>query len=147
MGLIGGIALILLGLFCLPSLVAAKSPNAKELLDKAAPYQGIFGIVICFWGLWGIISAILTLGWLGSWPLWWATRLAGNAVCFLGGAILGWGLIQKNILAKASEDVRAKAEESYTKLVSFQPKIGCAAIIVGIWVILYELILQRLFQI
>jgi hypothetical protein len=77
-----------------------------ELLDKVGPYQGIFGAVLCIWGLWGVIFAVLTQGWLATWPLWWATRLAGNAVCFLGGAILGWGLIQQKLLAKASIEVQ-----------------------------------------
>jgi hypothetical protein len=59
----------------------------------------------------------------------------------LGGALLGWGLIQKYLLAKAPVDVKAKAEASFAKTLAFQPKIGIAAIVFGIWVIISSLIL------
>ncbi len=85
--------------------------------------------------------------WLTMWPLWWITRLAGNLICFAGGAILGWGMIQKRILVKATANVVESAEQTYVKLVTFQEKIGIAAIVVGTWVILYELALQGIFNI
>ncbi len=147
MGLITGLTLIILGGLCIPGIIAKKSPKAKELLNKIVPLQGTLGIALFAWGIWGIIGGLTSLSWLGSWPLWWTTRLAGNVICFAGGAILGWGMIQKLILKKAPADVVAKAENAYLKLVSFQEKIGITAIIVGIWVILYELILQGILNI
>jgi hypothetical protein len=42
-------------------------------------------------------------------------------------------LIQKNLLAKAPDNVTVKAEESFAKLIVFQPKISVAAIIFGLW--------------
>jgi hypothetical protein len=136
MGIVSGIVLIILGALCVPALVAQKSPKAKELIDKVVPYQGIFGIIIFIWGIWGIISAILNLGWLALAPIWWVTYLVGNVVSFLGGAILGWSLIQKYLLSRAPENVKAKAEESFAKIVAVQPTIGIAAIIIGLWVII-----------
>lgn len=142
MGIFNGIVLLILGGLCLPSLVAKKSPKAKELLDKIAVYQGILGLVVFFWGTWGLISSVTTIGWLGTWPLWWATRLAGNALNFAGGLILGFGMIQKMVLVKLPEEAQAKALELREKLVSFQTPIGMAALIAGVWVVVYELILQ-----
>lgn len=147
MGLIGGIVLIVLGGLCLPSLVAKKSPKAKELLDKIAPFQGTLGAGVFAYGLWGVISAVLTLSWLGSWPLWWATRLAGNLLSVAGGFILGFGMVQKFMLDRLPEEAKAKAIALREKLVASQTKVGLTSLAVGIWVILYELILQNIFNI
>ena len=144
MGIVNGLVLIVLGALCIPSLVAQKSPNAKELLDKVVPFQGIIGFVAFLWGIWVIIQSILGLSWIGwAFPrglIRWITYLVNGAILLCGGAILGWGLIQKNLLSKASADVKAKAEASFAKLVSFQPKIGILAIIFGVWVIISSFI-------
>lgn len=142
MGIVSGIVLIVLGGLCLPGLVAKKSPKAKDLLDKITPFQGMIGLVVFFWGTWGIISSLLSISWLGSWPLWWVTRLAGNVLNFAGGLILGFGMIQKLVLSRLPEEAQEKALELREKLISFQTPIGLAALITGAWVIVYELILQ-----
>ncbi len=59
--MIYGITLIILGILAAPSLLLSKKPNAKELLDKITPYQGWIGLGFCFWGLWGIIQALLNI--------------------------------------------------------------------------------------
>jgi hypothetical protein len=144
MGILNGLIMIVLGALCIPSLIAQKSPNAKALLDKIVPFQGIFGFIVFIWGIWVIIQAILVLGWIGQiFPIGiiaWLTILLDGVISILGGAILGWSLIQKNLLAKAPDNVKAKAEESFAKILAFQPKIGIAAIIFGVWVIISNLI-------
>jgi hypothetical protein len=140
MGFVNGLVLIVLGALCIPSLVAQKSQNAKELLDKVVPFQGIIGLVAFIWGVWVIIQCVIDLNWIGwVFPrglIRWITYGLNGVLLLSGGAILGWGLIQKNILAKAPDNVKAKAEESFTKLVAFQPKIGIVSIIFGAWVII-----------
>ena len=145
MGIVNGLVLVILGALCIPSLVAQKSPNAKELLDKVVPFQGIVGFVAFIWGIWVIIQCIIGLRWIGLYfprgVIRWLTYLVNGALLLCGGAILGWGLIQKNLLAKAPDNVKAKAEESFAKLVAFQPKIGITAIIFGLWVIISAIII------
>ena len=145
MGIANGLVLIVLGALCIPALVAKKSPNAKELLDKIVPFQGIIGFAAFIWGIWVIIQCILGLGWIGwMFPLGlilWITYLFNGLLLLCGGAILGWGLIQKNLLAKASDIVKAKAEGSFAKLVAFQPKIGIVALVFGIWVVISEILI------
>ena len=132
--MIWGITLILLSIIAVPSLILAKKPNAKELLEKIEPYQGWIGIVFCFWGIWGIITAILNLGWLSVAPIWWITFLAGNLIAAVLGFMLGFGLINKMFLSK-NETAKAKAEELRSKLAPKQGKLGIFGIIVGIWMI------------
>jgi len=132
--MIWGITLILLSIIAVPSLILAKKPNAKELLEKVEPYQGWIGLVFCFWGIWGIITAVLNLNWLSIAPIWWVTLLAGNIVSAALGFMLGSGLINKLLLSK-NEAAKAKAEELRAKIAPKQGKLGIVGIIVGVWMI------------
>jgi hypothetical protein len=149
LGIVGGIILIVLGALCIPTLVAEKNPKAKELLDKIVPVQGIFGFILFIWGIWEVISTILSLGLLGQFFPWgllyWLTSLVIALLCLGGGAILGWSMIQKNLLAKVPDNVKEKAEASYQKILVFQPKIGIIAIIFGAWTIIWSIVFYSLF--
>ncbi len=79
MGLVSGIWLALLGVLGASNLIIAKKPDAKELIAKMAPYQGWIGAVSALWGVWGIISAVLNLGWMTKAPIYWGT-FAASAV-------------------------------------------------------------------
>ncbi|MFI0430928.1 hypothetical protein [Mariniflexile sp. HMF6888] len=129
-----GITLILLSIIAVPSLILSKKPNAKELLEKIEPYQGWIGLVFCFWGVWGIISAILNIGWLTTNPIWWTTLLAGNFVEATLGFMLGFGLINKFFLSK-NEAAKEKGIQLREKLAPKQGKLGVLGLIVGGWMI------------
>ncbi|MDO6490411.1 MAG: hypothetical protein ABJD66_03655 [Cellulophaga sp.] len=129
-----GISLILLSILAVPSLLLSKKPNAKELLAKIEPYQGWIGMVFCFWGIWGIVSAILTIGWLSTWPILWITYLVGNIVTAALGFMLGFGLINKYVLSK-NEAAKEKAEELRAKIAPKQGKLGLVGLILGAWMI------------
>lgn len=137
--MIYGITLIILGILAVPSLLLAKKPNAKELLDKITPYQGWIGLVFCFWGVWGIISCVLNIGLLSSFPIWWATWLATNVVTAVLGFLLGYGMISKLLLSK-NEAAKEKGAELLKKLAPLQGKFGVAAIIIGAWCILSSIL-------
>ncbi len=137
--MIYGITLIILGLLAIPSLVLAKKPDAKELFEKIAPYQGWIGLVFAIWGLWGIISCILSIGWIAHWPIYWITWLLVSIVEFALGFILGYGLIAKYALSK-NEQAAEKGEQLLAKLIPLQGKLGIVAIILGIWQIISSII-------
>ncbi|CAM4399132.1 hypothetical protein ZORO111903_18625 [Zobellia roscoffensis] len=132
--MIWGIALVLLSIVAIPSLLLSKKPNAEELLEKIEPYQGWIGILFCFWGVWGIITAILNLGWLTTSPVWWVTFLAGNLVSAGLGFMLGSGLINKLFLSN-NQAARIKADELRAKIAPKQGKLGILGIAVGSWMI------------
>ncbi|MBT9189846.1 MULTISPECIES: hypothetical protein [Zobellia] len=132
--MIWGIALVLLSIVAVPSLLLSKKPNAGELLEKIEPYQGWIGIIFCFWGVWGLITAVLNLGWLSTSPIWWATFLAGNLVSAALGFMLGSGLINKLLLSN-SQAARVRAEELRAKIAPKQGKLGILGIVVGSWMI------------
>ena len=132
--MIWGISLVLLSIIAVPSLILSKKPNAKELLEKIEPYQGWIGIVFCFWGFWGVVTAILNLGWLTIAPIWWITFLVGNIVSAVLGFMLGSGLINKLVDSK-NEAAQFKANELRVKIAPKQGRLGIIGIIIGIWMI------------
>jgi hypothetical protein len=138
--MIYGIILIALGLLAVPSLILAKKPNAREIFDKVAPYQGGIGILAILLGVWDIVHAIQNLGLLGVSALGvfvWILIVAMGLVELALGFIMGYGLISKNLLAK-NEAAAAKGQALLARLVPLQGRIGIAAIIIGIiYLILY----------
>ncbi|MBL3658558.1 hypothetical protein [Fulvivirga sediminis] len=132
--MIYGITLILLSIIAVPSLILAKKPNAKELLAKVEPYQGWIGLVFCFWGVWGIISAVLNIGWLTTAPIWWITLLAGSVVEAGLGFMLGFALMNKLFLG-SNPSAKEKAANLREKIAPKQGKLGVLGIIVGCWMI------------
>lgn len=130
--MINGIWLALLGALAVPSLILAKRPDAKQLLGKLAPYQGWMGAVSCLWGVWGIISSVLNIGWLTSYPIYWATYLADSVLLAGLGLILGIGVMKTFIKdAKAQQ----KLDQTLAKVAPHQGRLGIAGIGVGVWMV------------
>ena len=126
--MLSAIIAIIGGVIAASSLIVAKKPNAKELLDKLTSYQGWIGVVLTFWGVWGIISSVLYIGNMG---MYWMIGLAVSAVEFIVGFLLAYGLISKYLLEK-NETAKAKGQELRAKLVTYQVPAGVILIILGV---------------
>jgi len=134
-----GITLILLSIIAVPSLLLSKRPDAKEILAKIEPYQGWIGIILCFYGVWGIVSSVLNLGWITTFPIWWATLLAGSLIQTILGFMLGFGLINKYFLSK-NEAAKEKAVILREKLAPKQGVLGLVGLCVGAWMIIASIL-------
>ncbi|MEO6953417.1 MAG: hypothetical protein ABI321_16570 [Polyangia bacterium] len=135
--MINGIWLALLGVLAVPSLILSKRPDAKDLLAKIAPYQGWIGVVSAFWGVWGIIGAVLHLNWLTIAPIFWVTWLADAVLLAALGFILGIGTMKTFIKRPAAN---AKMDETLAKLAPYQGRLGLIAVCVGIWMVVSSLL-------
>lgn len=129
MGFISAIWLIVLGILGAASIIVAKRPDAKEAIAKLAPYQGWIGAVSALWGVWGLISSVLNLGWLSVAPVYWVMFLSSSVVQALLGFLLGIGVLKT--FAK-DEAAHQKMDQLLAKLSPYQGKLGLAAIGVGI---------------
>jgi len=130
--MVNGIWLALLGALAVPSLILAKRPDAKAVLGKLAPYQGWMGAVSALWGVWGIITSVLNLGWLTSYPIYWATFLADSVLLAALGLILGIGVIKTFV---KSPPAQKKLDETLARVAPHQGRLGLAGIGVGVWMI------------
>ncbi len=137
--MIYGISIILLSLIAVPSLILSRRPDAKEILDKIAPFQGWIGVVFCFWGIWGIIQSVLYIGLLTTAPIAWATMLACSAVIAALGFLLGYGLIAKFILSGNAE-AKAKGDQLLKKLAPLQGTLGIVGLGIGAWTIVTSIL-------
>ena len=130
--MVNGIWLILLGVLAVPSLILAKRPDAAKMLGKLAPYQGWMGAVSAIWGVWGLISSVLNIGWLTTFPIYWATFLADSILLTALGIILGVGVMKTFI---KNPTAQTKLDQTLSKIAPHQGRLGLAGIGVGAWMI------------
>lgn len=130
-----GISIAILGgLIASSSVIIAKKPNAKELIDKLTPYQGWIGVILAFWGVWGIISSVLNIGNLS---LTWIVSLAVAVAEFVVGFLLGYGLISKYLLEK-NKMAKEKGQALRLKLTKYQIPAGLLLLALGVlWLVFY----------
>jgi len=133
--LLNGLWLIVLGVLAAANLIIARKPEAKELIGKLAPYQGWIGAISALWGAWGVISAILRIGWLAHarWLMTWIHWTANGALLLCLGLLLGVGVLKTFI---KNPEAQAKMDQVITKLTPYQGTLGIIAIGVGVWSIL-----------
>jgi hypothetical protein len=128
--MIFGIWLVLLGVLAVPSLVLSRRPDAASALAKLAPYQGWMGAVSLLWGIWGIISSVLTIGWLASWPILWGVQLLVSLVLAGLGLILGIGVLKTFIKDPTAQ---LKMDQTLARIAPFQGTLGIIAVVLGIF--------------
>jgi hypothetical protein len=133
MGLVGGLWLAVLGVLGASSIIIAKRPDAKEMIGKIAPYQGWIGAVSAIWGVWMIISSVLSIGLLAIAPIYWVTYLASAVLQLCLGLLLGVGVLKQFIKDPTANE---KMDTTIAKLAPYQGTLGFVAIGVGIWLII-----------
>ncbi|MFO0681327.1 MAG: hypothetical protein U0234_04710 [Sandaracinus sp.] len=127
-----GIWLAVLGILGASSLIISRRPDAAQMIAKLAPYQGWIGAVSALWGVWGVISCVLNIAWMTSFPIYWFTWLADSVLQALLGLLLGVGVLKTFIKDPTANQ---KMDETITKIAPFQGTLGLAAIGLGIWMI------------
>lgn len=133
------IALLLIaaGALAASSLIIKQQPNAKEMIDKLVPFQGIIGIVLLLWGIYWLLFGVL--GSLGGWmryaPIGGLVFLAACLVAIGLGFLLGFSLISKYALS-GNADAARRGEELRLKLAGIQGPLGLAGIVLGIWALI-----------
>ncbi len=137
MGLFSGVWLAVLGILGASNLIIARKPDARELIAKLAPYQGWIGAVSALWGVWGIISSVLSIGWLTTFPIYWITFLAAAVVQAGLGLLLGVGTLKTFV--KQPQAIE-KMDVLVTKLAPFQGTMGLISIGVGVWMVVVSLL-------
>ncbi len=125
-----GLVTIIGGILAASSLIIARKPNAKDLIDKLTPYQGWIGVAMFFWGIWGIFDCLRNLAMLSGQPILWVFWMASSAVDLVVGFLLGFGLITKYALG-SSVAARARGQLIREKLAGYQGMLGLAAIALG----------------
>lgn len=128
-----GIWLALLGVLAASNLIIAKKPDAAQLIGKIAPYQGWIGAVSAVCGVFGILGCVSHIGWVGSVPIAWLSRLAVSVLLVSLGLLLGIGVFKSFI---RNAQANANLDRVIAKLAPYQGKLGLVAIALGVWMII-----------
>jgi hypothetical protein len=134
--MLGGIITIVGGIIAASSLIVARKPNARELIDKLVPYQGWIGIVMFCWGVWELFGSLTHIGFISQVPLRWTFWLLSGVADFGVGFLLGFGLLSKYALSK-NATAQARGQELRARLVKFQVPLGMLATAMGVLYILF----------
>ncbi len=119
------------GLLAMSSLIAKRAPNAKEQMAKLAAYQGWIGLVMFGWGVWELLSSVLSIGALSSAPLAWIFGLLSGVADFSVGLLLGFGLISTYAFRGNAVAIE-RGNQLREKLVVFQVPLGGLAVVVSV---------------
>ena len=138
--MLDGLISIAGGILAASALIVARKPNAKELINKLTPYTGWIGIVMFFWGIWGVINIIRFLGVLTHAPVMLVFAIAIALSDLAVGFLLGFGLITKYTL-NGNVVARTRGENLRAKLVPYQATFGIIAIVLGVIYIVWMLTL------
>lgn len=120
------------GLIAASSFLIAKKPDAKELFDRLAPYQGFIGIGMLTVGvLWllQVLPHIASI--LKAAPLRGGVTIGALVCTILVGFVLGYGLLSKYVFSR-SEAAQEKGAEMLVKLSRIQVPLGLATAGLGV---------------
>jgi hypothetical protein len=139
MGLVTGIWIAVLGTLGSSSFVIAKRPDAEELIDQLAPYQGWIGAVSALWGFYTLVNQVVfRLGWMTDFPIRWWTMTVNGALMAALGLLLGVGVLKS---FSSSEEANEKLDETVEKLSPYQVTLGLVGIGLGLWTIVQGFLL------
>ena len=128
--MLGGIITILGGILAASGFIIKRSPNAQQLIDKIAPYQGWIGLCMFGWGVWETLHCLMSISLLSSHPLQWVFWTLSGVADLLVGFLLGFGLITHYALSK-NATAMAKGQRIRSTLMSIQAPLGAMAIVMG----------------
>lgn len=124
--IIGVTILLAGGVLGAANLIVAKKPEAKQLIEKMTPYQGIIGAAMLLWGVWGLIDILRVIGTVGL-SIWMMVWILTVVVELVLGFLLAYGLISQYALAKNAQ-AKEKGEQVRAKLAVYQAPMGLGAI-------------------
>jgi hypothetical protein len=129
--MLGGLITIAGGILAASGFIIKRSPNAQQLIDKLAPYQGWIGMVMFGWGIWETLHSVLGVALLSSHPLQWVFWLLSGVADLLVGFLLGFGLITHYALSK-NPAAMERGQKIRSTLVSVQAPLGAFAVVMGV---------------
>jgi membrane-bound ClpP family serine protease len=132
MELVSVIILVGCGILAASPLIIQKKPEAKELIEKMTPYQGIGGVILLIWGFISLIRLLVNICRYQVFSIMLLTFLILCLVSIALGFLMGYALISKYVLSK-NEQAVAKGELVRAKLTKIQVPLGIAGIILGLW--------------
>ena len=116
------------GVLAASGSIIKKKPNAAELIDKIAPYQGFIGVIVLISGIFGLLGSLTSIG---SLSFGWIIGLITSLATFTVGFLLSFSLLSKYLFSK-NETALEKGQSLRGKLVNYQIPAGYLLIVMAI---------------
>jgi uncharacterized BrkB/YihY/UPF0761 family membrane protein len=136
MSFLFALLLIVAGILAAAALIIKNQPNARDLIAKLVPFQGIIGIILMIWAL-----VILLFNFLPNFsllfqfvPIRALLALVTLLVAIALGFLLGYGLIAQYVLSK-NAGAATSGESALAKLTPIQAPLGIVGIVLGLWML------------
>lgn len=128
--------LIVAGILAAATLIIKNQPNARDLIAKLVPFQGIIGIILLIWALITLLFDLLpNLSLLFQVVPFRALLFLITLLVAIGlGFLLGYGLIAQYALSK-NAGAASGGEAARMKLAPIQGPLGIVGIILGLWML------------
>ena len=127
---ITSLLLIAAGILAGSSLIISKKPEAKELINKLVPFQGMIGVALLAIGVVNLLRSIGSLGLLMKvWALGGTVLIAAIASSIVLGFLFGMPLIAKWI--PGDSPAEQKALEMQKKVAGMSVLFGLIGLFVG----------------
>ncbi|HYG80794.1 MAG TPA: hypothetical protein VD861_10420 [Pyrinomonadaceae bacterium] len=137
MGLLFTLLLIVAGVLGAAALIIQKKPDARELIAKLVPFQGIIGIALLILSLIFFFRILSVLGYMFQ-SLVGLLLLLSILVGIALGFLLGYGLINQYVLSK-NAGAAAGGAGVQASLAKYQGPLGIVAIVLGVWMLITAL--------
>lgn len=139
MDLINALLLILGGILATASVIVARKPEARQMIDKLVPFQVLIGIALL------VLGVVNLLRWLGHGligmishtPIYGMTFLALSVMSILLGILFGMPQILKSLQGNAQAEQRAL--QVMAQIAPYQIFIGGIGIVAALLTLAYEL--------
>lgn len=130
MGVLSSLFLILLGMLVIfPVLKAKKSPGV-DVVESMIPYQKGLGAFAALVGVVCLLFDIISVGELFVAPVFWLAKVAGDLLLLGLGGLLGYEVIQQNVL-KNNKKAEDKAADIMKRLQQKKMVLGYTGIAFG----------------
>jgi hypothetical protein len=128
--------MIVAGILGAAALIIKNKPDARELIAKLVPFQGIIGIILLLWSLIMLIRFLPYFGAFMQFSAFYALlTLVTLLIAIALGFLLGYGLINQYVLSK-NVGAAAGGAGVQAKLATYQAPLGIAAILLGLWMLI-----------
>jgi uncharacterized membrane protein YgdD (TMEM256/DUF423 family) len=136
---LNALVLIAGGILAVSSLIVAKKPDARKLIDKLVPYKAMIGVALLVLGILNLIRALTNhlLDILRVVPLFGLTCLAMCVTSILLGLLFGMPQIAKWLPGEGAAE--QKGMELSRTLAPYQILIGLVGLVAALLMILYRL--------
>ena len=141
--LLGGAVIV-----TLPSLISHKKEAGRQALRSVVYVQGALGFVLAVTtavliglGLADVEKAAKALG-----VLVWGSRFFSMVAVFCVGIIVGLNLLIRLSCLKASAETRERSEKIFFSLFELQTAIGFFCLILSVWILICEIVINPLIQ-